>query len=58
MKEMAICPVCKAEVYEKTAKFKSKYRRKNYYCCCAGCKKAFDENPEKYIVTTPMKDIY
>jgi len=55
---MAICPVCKAEVNEKTAKFKSKYRRKNYYCCCDGCKKAFDENPKKYIVGTLLRHIY
>jgi len=54
---MAICPVCKTEVDEKTAQFKSKYRRKNYYFCSVECKKAFNENPEKYIVTTP-KDIY
>ena len=46
---MAIDPVCKMEVDEKTAKFKSKYKDKTHYFCAAGCKKKFDDNPEKYI---------
>ncbi len=45
---MAIDPVCKMEVDEKTAQFKSEYKGKNYYFCAPGCKKAFNENPEKY----------
>ncbi len=46
---MAIDPVCKMKVEEKTAAFKSQYNGETYYFCAAGCKKAFDENPEKYI---------
>lgn len=46
---MAIDPVCKMEVDEKTAQFKSEYKGKNYYFCAPGCKKAFNENPEKYL---------
>lgn len=46
---MAIDPICKMEVDEKTAKFKSEYKEKNYYFCAPGCKKEFDDNPEKYI---------
>ncbi|GAB4113273.1 MAG: YHS domain-containing protein [Candidatus Caldatribacteriota bacterium] len=46
---MAIDPVCKMEVDEKTAKFKSEYHGKNYYFCAPGCKKKFEDNPEKYI---------
>ncbi len=46
---MAIDPVCKMNVNEGTAEFKSEYKGKTYYFCAAGCKKAFDENPEKYI---------
>ncbi len=45
----AIDPVCKMEVDEKTAKWKSEYKGKKYYFCAPGCKKAFEENPEKYL---------
>ncbi|MBA7591638.1 hypothetical protein ES708_33798 [subsurface metagenome] len=45
---MAIDPICKMEVDEKTAKFKSEYKEKTYYFCAPGCKKEFDDNPEKY----------
>lgn len=46
---MAIDPVCKMKVDERSAKFKSEYRGKIYYFCAPGCKKAFDEDPEKYL---------
>ncbi len=46
---MAIDPVCKMEVDEKTAKFKSVYKGETYYFCAPGCKKAFEEKPEGYI---------
>ncbi len=46
---MAIDPVCKMEVDEKTATATSEYQGQTYYFCAAGCKKAFDENPEKYL---------
>lgn len=42
-------PVCNMMVDEKTAKWKSEYKGKMYYFCAAGCKKAFDEDPEKFI---------
>lgn len=46
---MAIDPVCKMTVDEKTAKLKSEYKGRTYYFCAPGCKKAFDEAPEKYL---------
>ncbi len=46
---MAVDPVCKMNVDEKTAKFTSEYKGKKYYFCAPGCKKAFDEKPEKYL---------
>lgn len=46
---MAIDPVCKMTVDEKTAKWKSDYKGKAYYFCAPGCKKAFDANPAKYL---------
>ncbi|HUU08640.1 MAG TPA: YHS domain-containing protein [Dehalococcoidales bacterium] len=46
---MAIDPVCKMEVDEKTAAATSEYEGKKYYFCSGGCKKTFDQNPEKYL---------
>jgi len=45
---MAIEPICKMNVNEKSAKWVSGYKGKKYYFCAPGCKKEFDENPEKY----------
>jgi len=46
---MAIDPICKMTVDEKTAKFTSVYNGKTYYFCAPGCKRTFDKNPEQYI---------
>ena len=46
---MAIDPICKMTVDEKTAKLKSEYKGKTYYFCAPGCKKAFEDNPEASI---------
>ncbi|GAF93519.1 unnamed protein product [marine sediment metagenome] len=46
---MAIDPVCKMEVKESEAAATSEYQGKKYYFCAAGCKKAFDQDPEKYL---------
>ncbi|HUX51805.1 MAG TPA: YHS domain-containing protein [Spirochaetia bacterium] len=45
---MAIDPICKMDVDEKTAKLTSKFEGKTYYFCAPGCKKEFDSNPKKY----------
>jgi YHS domain-containing protein len=46
---LAVDPVCKMQVNEKTAKHKTVYKGKTYYFCAPGCKIAFEENPEKYL---------
>lgn len=46
---MAKDPVCGMEVDEKTAAAKSEYMGKTYYFCAVGCKRAFDQNPSKYV---------
>jgi YHS domain-containing protein len=46
---MAVDPVCKMEVDEKKAAATAEYKGKKYYFCAVGCKKAFEENPEKYL---------
>ena len=40
---MAIDPICKMEVDEKTAKWTSQYKGKTYYFCGSGCKAEFDK---------------
>jgi YHS domain-containing protein len=46
---MAIDPVCKMDVQETKAAATSEYKGKKYYFCAIACKKAFDQNPEKYL---------
>lgn len=41
--------ICKMDVDERTAKYKSMFQGKTYYFCAPGCKKTFEENPEKYV---------
>lgn len=50
---MAIDPVCKMQVDESKAAATAVYNGTTYYFCAAGCKKSFDQNPEKYL--TPSK---
>jgi YHS domain-containing protein len=42
-------PVCGMDIDPKTAAGKSDYKGQTYYFCSTGCKKAFDEEPEKYV---------
>jgi YHS domain-containing protein len=46
---MALDPVCKMQVDEKSAPAKSEYQGTTYYFCAPGCKKAFDKEPAKYL---------
>ncbi len=46
---MATDPVCKMEVKESEAAATSEYKGKKYYFCAPACKKAFDQDPEKYL---------
>jgi len=46
---MAIDPVCKMDVDEETAQWKSDYKGTMYYFCAPGCKASFDKDPEKYL---------
>ena len=45
---MAKDPICKMSVDEGKAEYTSTYKGKTYYFCSPACKKAFDQNPEKY----------
>jgi YHS domain-containing protein len=47
--EKEIDPVCGMEVDPDNAAGKSEYKGKTYYFCAPGCKRAFDQDPEKYL---------
>ena len=46
---MAKDPVCGMDVEEKNAAATSEYNGQTYYFCAKVCKKAFDEEPAKYV---------
>jgi len=46
---MAVDPICKMEVNEDNAEYKCEYKGKTFYFCAQGCKKTFEDNPEKYL---------
>jgi len=46
---MALDVVCKMEIDEKTAEWKSEYKGKTYYFCSRGCKESFDAAPERFL---------
>lgn len=46
---MAKDPVCGMDVDEATAAGKSEYKGQTYYFCSPGCKRSFDQDPEKYV---------
>lgn len=44
----AIDPICGMTVEIATARWKSEYNGQLYYFCAAGCKRTFDQSPEKF----------
>ena len=52
---MAVDPVCRMKVEESKAAATSEYEGKKYYFCAMGCKKAFDQDPEKYLAEEKMQ---
>jgi uncharacterized membrane protein YraQ (UPF0718 family)/YHS domain-containing protein len=47
--EPAVDPVCGMTVDPERAEYRSFQKGETYYFCSAGCKKAFDQDPGKYI---------
>ena len=43
-------PICGMMVDTTKARYRSQVDQKWFYFCCAGCKQAFDQQPEKYTV--------
>jgi YHS domain-containing protein len=46
---MATDPACKMVIEESKAAGTATYQGKTYYFCAPGCKKAFEQNPQKYL---------
>jgi len=46
---VAVDPVCKMDVDEQKAAATAEYKGETYYFCAPGCKKAFLDDPEKYL---------
>jgi YHS domain-containing protein len=46
---MAKDPVCGMEVDPKQAAGQSQYQGQTYYFCSTGCKRSFDQDPQKYV---------
>jgi len=51
----SIDPICKMQVDEGKCKITSVYKGKKYYFCAPGCKRSFDQNPEKYLTDIKQK---
>lgn len=49
--EEATDPICGMTVEAATARHTSEYGGEIYYFCCPGCKREFDEEPEKYRIS-------
>jgi YHS domain-containing protein len=54
----AIDPVCYMEVdTDNPPGGKTEHQGTSYYFCAAGCKRAFDQDPVKYLSTQPQASI-
>ena len=47
-------PVCGMDVDVATAKHTSEYRGSQYYFCSLMCRKAFEDEPERYLKLHPQ----
>ncbi len=52
---MAIDPVCHMEVKEDQAAATYAYKGTTYYFCAAGCKQAFEKDPQKYLKDSQIR---
>lgn len=44
-------PVCGMTVNQAKAKYQTDYQGRIFYFCCAGCKQAFEQSPQRYYMT-------
>ena len=50
LKQEARDPICGMTVDVGAAKYMSEFQGASFYFCCAGCKQAFDKQPDKYAL--------
>ncbi|MFC1994469.1 YHS domain-containing protein [Chloroflexota bacterium] len=50
-------PMCNMDVSIDSPAATSVYQGQIYYFCAVGCKKAFDQDPEKYLSSKSNKEI-
>lgn len=50
-----IDPVCGMEVVPGKTRLVSVYHGRSFWFCAPGCRKDFEENPEKYLDSCPAK---
>ena len=46
----AIDPVCGMTVEPATARYTAEHDGQRFYFCCAGCKRSFEQEPQRYLV--------
>jgi len=46
---MAIDPVCRMDVEERSAAGQSTYQGKTFYFCSPGCREVFEKDPGRYV---------
>lgn len=51
----AIDPVCGMEVDRATTKHTSEYGGRRYYFCSLMCRKAFEDDPQRYLKLHPER---
>ena len=49
LEKRTLDPVCGMEVNPESTKFKLKFKKKNFYFCCNGCRSKFKKNPEMFL---------
>ncbi len=48
--------VCGMTIDSETAQYKSEYKGQTYYFCAPGCKRSFDQDPDKYTGSAASGD--
>jgi xanthine dehydrogenase accessory factor len=58
MPATAIDPVCGMTVEVATARYTAEHEGRQFYFCCAGCKRSFEKEPKKYLaaIVEPVKE--
>ena len=53
--QKVIDPVCGMTVVADQTDILNTFRGQTYYFCAEGCRKAFEKNPQKFLISRPKK---